>query len=67
MKHEQVILRRLLIEEHKCIGEEVATAAHEGWLADMIPLQDLYSWIDACEQRIVWQDSCSQLRNSSIG
>ena len=67
LRHEHVMLRNFLIDEYKCVGEEVATAAHEGWEASTLPLHDLYAWIDECEQNIVWQDSCDQLRCGNVG
>ena len=65
--HEHAMLRNLLIEEQKSVEEEVATAAHEGWTASTLPLQDLHAWIDECEQGLVWQDSCDLLSSSGIG
>ena len=57
-------------EEHKCVGEEVATAAHESWQcwqASTLPLHDLHWTIDECEEGIIWQDSCNQLRRPNVG
>ena len=67
LRCEHVMLRQLLIEQHKCYDEEVTVAASEGRTASNLHLHDLCTWIDECEQGLVWQDTCDLLKSGAVG
>ena len=67
LRCEHVMLRHLLIEQHKCCDEEIAAASNEGRIASNLHLHDLCAWIEECEQGLVWQDTSDLLKSGAVG